>query len=778
MKFKITGCCIAILLLFSVTAFAQWNWKYQQDLPYTFNGVDFPSKWIGYIVGSSGVIYKTIDAGQTWTQQTSPVAVTLNDVSFSDDTHGFAVGSGGTIIYTTDGTNWYVHSQSGVLTTSTLNTVCMKGSTKGWMGGGTDGSGSAGVCLIYRTVDGGTTWTGPAATTATDICNDISFYDENVGYAACDSRAPSILYTNDGGLNWNASTLNLGPYSYTRTDIECIKAGNDANTAFAGGWGSMVGPQPTIILVSTNGGANFNCPNTSYPWATYAYGNGFGKFDDGEAMLVGGGGGAAAIVVRSNSPYGTWSRYPSFFGYELQDVCAVPTTNAVVAVGSAGCIAYSGDRGATWSFQYRPGTRYQGAEDFADAGKDRVYCSATSSTVLDFDVPGNKVYHRVAAPNGWGPYDMWDIDYVVNPKKAAGGGSLDSTTYDVIYICGSNNYLVKSYDRGLTWKETQHSISNYDALNGMYWLNPDTGFVVGNRQKGGSRRAEVIYKTSNGGVTLDTVLVRKYTGATSYQFNDVNFAPDSRMVGAVVGTNNKIRYTNDGGVNWRVATENITDTTIALQRVIMFDKTRGWACGDKGTLIKTTDGGVTWTTVAGPWGASPTLYSMDWRTPTWGFVAGGVANSSTLCYYTTDGGTSWTNISATAEIPAEEAKAVYYQGNAGILWLGARNSKVLNRTDGVTGTETPKSLPYVLNQNYPNPFNPATMISFALPVDDHVSLNVYDVSGRLVASVLNKDMKAGSYSVGFKADGLASGVYFYVLKTSKYEESRKMILLR
>ena len=57
-------------------------------------------------------------------------------------------------------------------------------------------------------------------------------------------------------------------------------------------------------------------------------------------------------------------------------------------------------------------------------------------------------------------------------------------------------------------------------------------------------------------------------------------------------------------------------------------------------------------------------------------------------------------------------------------------------------------------------------------------MNVYDVSGRLVATVLDKELPAGDYTVSFQAEGLASGVYFYRLKTVIHEQVRKMILLR
>ncbi len=85
---------------------------------------------------------------------------------------------------------------------------------------------------------------------------------------------------------------------------------------------------------------------------------------------------------------------------------------------------------------------------------------------------------------------------------------------------------------------------------------------------------------------------------------------------------------------------------------------------------------------------------------------------------------------------------------------------------------------YQLNQNYPNPFNPETIIHFQLPVDNYVSLKVYDLLGREVATLVNERKAPGSYTATFNGQGLASGMYLYVLSAGSYSETRKMLLLR
>ncbi|MDR3626938.1 MAG: T9SS type A sorting domain-containing protein [Ignavibacteriaceae bacterium] len=83
-----------------------------------------------------------------------------------------------------------------------------------------------------------------------------------------------------------------------------------------------------------------------------------------------------------------------------------------------------------------------------------------------------------------------------------------------------------------------------------------------------------------------------------------------------------------------------------------------------------------------------------------------------------------------------------------------------------------------LQQNYPNPFNPNTTIEYSIPAVLNVTLKVYDLLGREVTTLVNKEQLAGSYKVNFNATGLASGVYLYRLTAGKYSKANKLILLK
>ena len=92
-------------------------------------------------------------------------------------------------------------------------------------------------------------------------------------------------------------------------------------------------------------------------------------------------------------------------------------------------------------------------------------------------------------------------------------------------------------------------------------------------------------------------------------------------------------------------------------------------------------------------------------------------------------------------------------------------------------------LPIALYQNYPNPFNPSTTIKYYLPETEHVDLIIYDIAGRIVATLVSKQQVEGLYVIEWNGldklgNSVSSGIYFYKLIAGKETISRKMVLLR
>jgi len=85
---------------------------------------------------------------------------------------------------------------------------------------------------------------------------------------------------------------------------------------------------------------------------------------------------------------------------------------------------------------------------------------------------------------------------------------------------------------------------------------------------------------------------------------------------------------------------------------------------------------------------------------------------------------------------------------------------------------------YSLSQNYPNPFNPTTTISYQIPKAGFVTLKVYDVLGKEVASLVNGQKTSGRYNVQFGGSKLTSGIYFYKISAGDYSATKKLILMK
>jgi hypothetical protein len=98
----------------------------------------------------------------------------------------------------------------------------------------------------------------------------------------------------------------------------------------------------------------------------------------------------------------------------------------------------------------------------------------------------------------------------------------------------------------------------------------------------------------------------------------------------------------------------------------------------------------------------------------------------------------------------------------------------------VVEVENETTLPteFSMDQNYPNPFNPTTIIQYSIVFNQHVSLKIFDVLGKEVATLVNEEQNAGRYSINFDGSKLTSGVYYYQLRSGNFIETKKMILLK
>ena len=357
----------------------------------------------------------------------------------------------------------------------------------------------------------------------------------------------------------------------------------------------------------------------------------------------------------------------------------------------------------------------------------------------------------------------------------------------------------RSTDGGTTWTAINNGLAQV-FLRAFY--HDGTTLFAGTNGPVGA------YRTTNSGGL--------WTAAGATVGNGSVHALTAHGATLLAGTNGTGIYrSTDGGTSWSAFGTGLTNLNV---HALLVTGTRVYAgCGlsasDSGLFIST-DGGSTWTLpadgpnnvrclaalgttiIAGTSGLG--LYRSTDEGMTWSQVVstplaliralqvvGGTvfAGGQGGVIRSTDAGASWTAINDgltnTNVLSLGASATTLYAGTiAGGVW-----QRPLSDVTGVSGaSETPRI--FTLQQNFPNPFNPATTISFSLPEEGHVTLDVYNLLGGHIATLLDVDQPGGTHTASWSADGVAGGVYFYRLTfTSRAGSSvsvgtRSMILLR
>jgi hypothetical protein len=142
-------------------------------------------------------------------------------------------------------------------------------------------------------------------------------------------------------------------------------------------------------------------------------------------------------------------------------------------------------------------------------------------------------------------------------------------------------------------------------------------------------------------------------------------------------------------------------------------------------------------------------------------------------------------------LPTPSLNAIYFTDSengwgAGVIGAILKFSGGTTAVHDKTTSRAPEQ--FVLHQNYPNPFwsgatsrsagNPSTTIQFSLPQREHVTLKVFDVNGREVATLVEGEMAAGNHAVTFAPGETTTGLYFYKLTAGKFSQTRKAVVMR
>ena len=203
--------------------------------------------------------------------------------------------------------------------------------------------------------------------------------------------------------------------------------------------------------------------------------------------------------------------------------------------------------------------------------------------------------------------------------------------------------------------------------------------------------------------------------------------------------------------------------------------------GENGIILKSINNGTDWVVAAS--GITTKIYDLKYINSL--ILVGSSENG--VMVRSEDAGDNWSVITTPAEV---DLFAVNFGSDLFGISTGAGGTEIYTTDAGLTWvttlnpplTKITKNEPVKLNQNYPNPFNPSTVISYMLNDNSNVSIKVFDMTGREVRTLVNSYQGAGTYSVNFNANNLASGIYFYVLRvntgTNEITKTMRMILTK
>jgi hypothetical protein len=198
-------------------------------------------------------------------------------------------------------------------------------------------------------------------------------------------------------------------------------------------------------------------------------------------------------------------------------------------------------------------------------------------------------------------------------------------------------------------------------------------------------------------------------------------------------------------------------------------------------LFESIDGGDSWNNINGDLPLDPDIAVVSGITINpYNSMNIFVASNHYGIYQTYNGGHNWISFNAGIDTADGVGNMMFIPGDTTELVFASERRSVwsITRTPDFIdddGTALPKEF---TAGNHPNPFNAATIIDFSLPKPGDVTIDIYDMLGRRVSTIVNEYMFAGYHSVVWHPEGIGSGMYLYRIKAGEYAESRKCVLLK
>jgi len=235
--------------------------------------------------------------------------------------------------------------------------------------------------------------------------------------------------------------------------------------------------------------------------------------------------------------------------------------------------------------------------------------------------------------------------------------------------------------------------------------------------------------------------------------------------------------TTNGGDYWNVI-EPVFAAPDPIQQIHLFDESRAMGVGGDFEftgvgIIRTMDGGNFWEYES--IGMPGVGFDLEFRNDYEAWITRGYPGSFIVSL---DSGATWKE----ATVPSDASILEIFFVDSLHGFAVGENGTILKYKPLIINNISAQSIQFpeifFLHQNYPNPFNPSTKIRFQISDIGFVSLKVYDVIGKEIATLVDEVISPGSYEYEFDATNLTSGIYFYKMRAGSFIETKKMILLK
>jgi len=375
----------------------------------------------------------------------------------------------------------------------------------------------------------------------------------------------------------------------------------------------------------------------------------------------------------------------------------------------------------------------------------------------------------------WGP--SFDTAYIF---KTSDGGSnwelqyrypVSFTAINMVnantgYASGGTGFgrLFKTTNGGTNWNLF---FTAGHLFNDLFFVNENTGWICDDDATFGVG----VLKTTNGGINWQSQLGASFKPTKLFFLNK-----DTGWVGTNEPNGRLFRTTNSG-VNWDLQ----YTTNIAITSIFFLNSSNGWIRGGNTVgAMYSTNGGFNWTNAQGNVASG---YDIKFVNDSIGYSGGGLQKVAK----STDGGKNW----GYQNIPIFDASQTFmFRNDTSLGWMGSNG--LIKTTDGggsITFTgiqQISDNVPseYRLFQNYPNPFNPVTNIVYSIMSNvkgkmSKVVISLYDITGREITKLIDKEQNAGTYKVDWNAGSLPSGIYFYsLIIDGNTIDTKKMVMIK